>query len=94
MVYLFLFVVGLNIVDIVTTYTILKNGGKEVNPIIKKIIDALGVVWGLVIVKGCVLILLFTVTLIIGIHWLLYVAYILIIVLYGWVIVHNFKNIK
>jgi hypothetical protein len=94
MIYLFLFVVGLNIVDIVTTYTILKNGGKEVNPIIKKIIDALGVVWGLVIVKGCVLILLFTVTLIIGIHWLLYVAYILIIVLYGWVIVHNFKNIK
>ena len=94
MIYLFLLVVGLNIVDIVTTYTILKNGGKEVNPIIKKIIDALGVVWGLVIVKGCVLILLFTVTLIIGIHWLLYVAYILIIVLYGWVIVHNFKNIK
>ena len=94
MIYLFLIVVGLNIVDIVTTCTILKNGGKEVNPIIKKIIDALGVVWGLVIAKSCVLILLFTVTLIIGIHWLLYVAYILIIVLYGWVIVHNFKNIK
>jgi flagellar biosynthesis component FlhA len=94
MIYLFLFVVGLNIADIVTTYTILKNGGKEVNPIIKKIMNALGVVWGLILVKSCVLTLLFVVTFIIGVHWLLYIAYVLLIVLYGWVVVHNFKNIK
>ena len=94
MIYLLLFVVGLNIADIVTTYTILKNGGKEVNPIIKKIMNALGVVWGLILVKSCVLTLLFVVTFIIGVHWLLYIAYVLLIVLYGWVVVHNFKNIK
>lgn len=94
MIYLFVFLVGLNVVDIISTYIILKNGGREINFVIQKIMDKLGVLWGLILAKSCALILLFTVTFIVGIHWVLYIVYVTVIILYGWVVVHNLKNIK
>lgn len=94
MIYLFVFLVGLNVVDIISTYIILKNGGREINFVIQKIMDKLGVLWGLILAKSCALILLFTVTFIVGIHWVLYIVYVTVIILYGGVVVHNLKNIK
>ena len=44
--------VALNILDVATTVAILRHGGREMNSIIRKVMDVIGVVPALIVVKA------------------------------------------
>ena len=94
MIYLFLLVLILNILDVYTTQRIIKSGGREIHPVVKKAIEYMGLITGLVVLKCGALAVLGVVTLIVGAHWLMYVLYVVIVLIYGFVVVHNFKQLK
>ena len=43
--------IALQVSDIITTLLILRNGGRELNPVVKCFIDRLGAVAGLIVIK-------------------------------------------
>lgn len=59
---LFAILLLLNVYDIYSTNAILKEGGKELNPIVDCIITHLGVITGLVICKGTMFLLFFAIS--------------------------------
>ena len=90
---LFIILLLLGCADFLTTKRIIADGGSEVNPIMKQIIKSFGIN-NLMVVKLAALLLLFIMTLIIGPHWVLYLVYITLILVFCFVVYHNIQIIK
>ena len=72
-----------------TTYKIIKAGGIELNPIVRKLIETFELVPGLVIAKGIA----------IGLAWVLAAYHASVVLgllsgLYLWIVVHNYRVLK
>lgn len=80
----------LGIADFLATKSIIKNGGREANQVMEKIIKSFGIN-NMLIVKLAALSLLFVVTIIVGPHWTLYFIYVLLILIFCFVV---YKNIQ
>jgi|GEM_PF-6898069 len=87
---LFIVLLLLGITDFLTTKSIIKNGGREANQVMEKIIKSFGIN-NLLIVKLAALSSLFAVTIIVGSHWILYSVYVLLILIFCFVV---YKNIQ
>lgn len=92
MLYLFLIVLLLNILDVYTTRKILKNNGRELNLVVRKAIEHMGLLTSLVVVKCGALALLVVITLVVGAHWIMYALYAALILIYGFVVARNFRQ--
>lgn len=83
----------LQVVDIVTTYRIIKAGGRECNPIMAAILERIGVLKGLILVKAVFLAFVGVVAwLLAGIHLLVAIA--LLVVIYGFTCLSNLSVLK
>lgn len=49
--YLFIYLIVLQLLDGYTTIKILSSGGTELNPLIRKLIDSIGIAKGIILVK-------------------------------------------
>lgn len=84
-----LFVI-LQLADALTTYIVItKLNGKELNPIMRKAFDILGLIPALILLKGLIVFLFWYYR-----EQIPVLAWIAITVLYAWVINHNVKQIK
>lgn len=92
---LILVLIVLQLLDIYSTYNILKLGGKELNPLLAKLFELIGVMPGLVLAK----------TIFIGILLYFYITkqetiqvlitpLILISIVYAYIVQNNFKVLK
>lgn len=78
---------SLQVADAYLTWRVLDNGGREMNPLVRILMDRLGVVAGLVVAKLALLIL--------AAFWLAdhLVLMLVLIGLYAWVVMHNWKEL-
>lgn len=81
--------VGLNLLDVYTTLKVLSQGGREINPVMAKLMHALGAVPALALTKAVVLGLVYWQLEAIP-FWLLA----LLVGLYAAVVAHNIKQFK
>jgi hypothetical protein len=87
----------LQILDIYTTYNILKLGGRELNPMLNKLFEKVGVVPGLIVPKSIYIAVLtyyylFNSTSMQSFEWL--VSLTVIVLIYVGVVFNNFKVLK
>ena len=77
----------LQIADGYLTWRVLANGGRELNPVVRILMDRLGVVAGLAMAKLALLV--------VTVLWLAdhLVLMLLLIGLYAWVVRHNWKQL-
>lgn len=82
----------LQVLDFYTTYKILENGGKELNPVVAKLINKLGY-YGLALIKLLGIIPIFVTYAVLP---TLYMFWLLLIVdiFYSIVIINNWRNLK
>jgi len=82
--------IALQIADCVTTVKILSAGGTEVNPIMAKLFGLVGVVPGLIIMKGIIIVAMYIASL--YQPWLLIPAVVLYVGIVGWNAYQMTKN--
>lgn len=87
--FLFVLLAGLNLLDIYTTLAILKQGGRELNPVMARLMRALGTAPALVIAKSLLLTLLYW-----QLESLPFWLLALLVGVYAAVVAHNFKQLK
>lgn len=80
----------LQLVDGWTTYRIIKRGGSEKNPVVKKLIEKFGLYTGLVIAKSFAVVMFIVLLLLSTPTWIL----LGVIVFYVWVAVHNIQVLQ
>jgi len=82
--------IALQVADFVTTYLALRRpGNREANPIVAKVIDALGLVPGLLVVKGSVVALL-----VVAAPYLSGFVLVPLLAMYVWVVINNIGVIR
>lgn len=93
MIALVVFLIALNAIDVYTTYKILKNGGSELNKVVKWLIDRLGLLKGLVASK-VIIIPIIIAELYYEPASFDYVVMALVCGWYAWVVYHNIKEAR
>ena len=91
---LFLVFCAIQSYDIYTTYFILKKGGTELNPFIKKVMAKIGVLPGLLIVKGLHCVILGVFAYFYMSTFIMLAALIVSIFLSFLIVIHNYKQLK
>lgn len=86
---LFIIVAALQVADGYLTWRILGLGGRELNPLIRFLMDRLGVVPGLVLAKLVLVVVIFYLVLVDQVTALALVG-----ALYAWVVGHNWKQFR
>lgn len=92
--FLFVVLVIQQILDIYTTHKVLSQGGRELNPLLDKLMDRIGVLPALVLTK---LIVIVSFGFVLFNNPVVSISALLVSVLigfYSWVLVNNFKAIK
>jgi hypothetical protein len=85
---LFLIVLALQAGDAYLTWRVLRAGGRELNPVVRFLIDRFGLVPGLAIAKGALALLT-------GLYLFdLPLVLVAVIALYAWVVRHNWQQLR
>lgn len=91
---LFGILVVFQIIDILTTLTILEKGGRELNSFVKLLMNKFGINAALYGSKAIFIIILIFVLVYLEPNILMYIAFIFLILLYGYVVGHNIKALN